>query len=86
MIPTCPRCGRQHYNFTKCVDHPEAQEEAARRKPHIVRQPLPEGVRVWGDKLHTLGRIGENRLMNKETSRVEGGRVIYPDGEGPKAA
>lgn len=66
VIPTCRKCGQQHYHFVACEDKQqyEAYQDAkARREGHIkppVRWRTPqEGQRVWGDDLVTVERAGD---------------------------
>ena len=71
-MPTCRRCGRDHYNMVACDEWDEyaaslerKKQDAHRRKFARVewKHPLPEGERVWGDSFDSVQRVGVNRFV-----------------------
>lgn len=52
------------------------------RPPHVVRQPRPDGLKDWGDRLTSLKRHGRSSTFSSAEPRPRPlGRVIGPDGE-----
>lgn len=64
-IPTCRRCGQQHYNIQPCAEHAAAVDHAERMKVLPHWRTVPEGTVPWGDRLTTLDRQAENVLRQK---------------------
>lgn len=74
----CGECGGRHQNYIKyCpvkLAETEAREQAdsvawkAKPRPpvQILRRPDPDGRRVWGDRLLTMDRQGENSFRHKK--------------------
>jgi len=54
-VPTCRRCLRQHYNFVSCT---KAAEQPFPSAEPPLQLRVPEGFRLWGDRLETWERQG----------------------------
>lgn len=69
-VPTCVRCGKQHYNMHPC--------SSVQPPPDYLRtQPAPEGFRFsgeWGVKTKSVP------LVYTLPPQPRHGRVIGPDG------
>lgn len=65
--PVCNKCGQPHWRFVRCADF-DAERYAAsqrRRNQPIRNWQVPEGFRVFGDRLESWERHG-NILFRKE--------------------
>lgn len=59
MVPTCRRCGQQHYNFVPCTNVEEWNSRRPERRPEPpLSLSTPEGFSQWGDRLQSWDRRG----------------------------
>lgn len=73
-VPTCKKCGAQHYNMQPCND----AAEHARVQRNLAQPRLRPRVNDWAnDRLTTLVRVSDNVTAQRRPAAV--GRTTAAD-------
>ncbi len=75
QIPTCKKCGKDHYHFVRCDKVDEWNKKRVENKPklEVIFQP-DKNLRPWGDRINNYERIAGNVF------------VLRREHDGPEAA
>lgn len=82
-LPTCKKCGKQHFNFTGCAntrDIETAQRLYAKPNPPVwIEHPERRGLRPWNDANDSDNTGGSLRFLSSPMK--ERGSVTVAGGE-----